>query len=235
MDQQPLERKTLLIKCFACLPSVAWEFWQEQSLSVCCQDGGWNKVLVKTSLKPFLDVTWLWLLGCCCSCLLYRVQCLDFWGDANSFSSLYVVWWSNWGPAVSDHFSLSVLGWAQCSPCYGQLRSALWSIKPKCFQGGKMNPSAFSACKALVWNVFILHSCLPAFPHLSLTRTCVLQVPGTALRALPFLETVTAAYGLGNTAFFKQITTSLLQLSYWSSPAKLCSICIKRGSSATAQ
>lgn len=82
-----------------------------------------------------------------------------------------------------------------------------------------MKPSAFNACTALVWNVFIMFSLLPACtPHLSLTRTCVLQVPGTtpccirstALQALPFLGTVTAAYGLGNRAFFKQITTSLL-------------------------
>lgn len=145
---------------------------------------------------------------------------------------------------MCDHFSLSLsVGLStQCSPCHGQLQSALWSIKPKCFQGGKAKPSAFSACKALVWNVFISHSCLCSSPepHQDLcatgTRHHTMAAPGALLcEHLHVQRQVTAAYGLGMKSFFKQITTPLLQLSYWSSPAKLRSICIKRGSSATAQ
>lgn len=109
----------------------------------------------------------MWLLGCCCSCLLHRVQCLDFWGDANSFSSVVhgvveiLRSCCEW-PLQPLSVGLSTY----CSPCHGQLQSALWSIKPKCFQGGEMKPSAFNACTALVWNVFTpacLHS--PPEPH----------------------------------------------------------------------
>lgn len=45
-------------------------------------------MLVKASLKPFLDVTWCDCWDAAAAACFTGVQCPDFWGDANSFFSL---------------------------------------------------------------------------------------------------------------------------------------------------